>query len=226
MSNMGSRAVQYRAPQYDVDASQQTYLVQKLRPVRDPRTMPKVVGGPDWSPAASRVGKAFRVAAPHGATVRAGAALDSREVAVLAQDSLVEVIDATSDERRVRVEGVLRLPVRRVVLGARRLQSPREELVLRQAAAGPVVGAPLAAPLLRARLGRRALAGAGRPLAARRATSRSVASAWRRRRPLHYAKDWSGASRTAAARCPLPSYTSVYRTSSSAWATLKYYYTL
>ena len=74
---MVSRAVQYRAPQYDVDASQQTYLVQKLRPVRDPRTMPKVVGGPDWSPAASRVGKAFRVAAPHGATVRAGPALDS-----------------------------------------------------------------------------------------------------------------------------------------------------
>ena len=30
VSNMGSRAVQYRAPQYDVDASQQTYLVQKL----------------------------------------------------------------------------------------------------------------------------------------------------------------------------------------------------
>ena len=49
---MASRAVQYRAPQYDVDASQQTYLVQKLRPVRDPRTMPKVVGGPDWTPAA------------------------------------------------------------------------------------------------------------------------------------------------------------------------------
>ena len=51
----------YRPPQYDVDASQQTYLVQKLRPVRDPRTMPKVVGGPDWTPAASRVGKTFRV---------------------------------------------------------------------------------------------------------------------------------------------------------------------
>ena len=94
---MGSRAVQYRAPQYDVDASQQTYLVQKLRPVRDPRTMPRVIGGPDWSPAASRVGKAFRVAAPNGATVRAGAALDSREVAVLARDALVEVIDATAD---------------------------------------------------------------------------------------------------------------------------------
>ena len=80
---MGSRAVQYRAPQYDVDASQQTYLVQKLRPVQDPRAMPKVIGGPDWSPAASRVGKAFHVAAPNGATVRAGAALDSREVAGL-----------------------------------------------------------------------------------------------------------------------------------------------
>ena len=101
---MGSRAVQYRAPQYDVDASQQTYLVQKLEPVKDPRTMPRVIGGPDWSPAASRVGKAFRVAAPNGATVRAGAALDSREVAVLARDALVEVIDATADERRVRVE--------------------------------------------------------------------------------------------------------------------------
>ena len=81
----------YRPPQYDVDASQQTYLVQKLRPVRDPRTMPKVVGGPDWSPAASRVGKAFRIAAPNGATVRAGAALDSREVAVLARDALVDL---------------------------------------------------------------------------------------------------------------------------------------
>ena len=80
---MGSRAVQYRAPQYDVDASQQTYLVQKLRPVQDPRAMPRVIGGPDWSPAASRVGKAFRVAAPNGATVRAGAALDSREVCLL-----------------------------------------------------------------------------------------------------------------------------------------------
>ena len=104
MSNMGSHAVQYRAPQYDVDASQQTYLVEKLQPVKDPRTMPKVIGGPDWSPAASRVGKAFRVAAPNGATVRAGAALDSREVAVLARDALVEVVDATADERRVRVE--------------------------------------------------------------------------------------------------------------------------
>ena len=94
----------YRPPQYDADASRQTYLVQKLQPVKDPRTMPKVIGGPDWSPAASRVGKAFRVAAPHGATVRVGAALDSREVAVLARDALVEVIDATADERRVRVE--------------------------------------------------------------------------------------------------------------------------
>ena len=103
---MGSRAVQYRPPQYDVDASQQTYLVQKLRPVQDPRTMPKVIGGPDWSPAASRVGKVFRVAAPNGATVRAGPALDSREVAVLARDALVEVVDATPDERRVRVEAV------------------------------------------------------------------------------------------------------------------------
>ena len=101
---MGSRAVQYRPPQYDVDASQQTYLVQKLQPVKDPRTMPRVIGGPDWSPAASRVGKVFRVAAPNGETVRAGPALDSREVAALARDALVEVVDATADERRVRVE--------------------------------------------------------------------------------------------------------------------------
>ena len=36
--------------------------------------------------------------------MRAGAALDSREVAVLARDALVEVVDATPDERRVRVE--------------------------------------------------------------------------------------------------------------------------
>ena len=120
---MGSRAVQYRPPQYDVDADQQTYLVQKLRPVRDPRTMPKVVGGPDWTPAASRVGKTFRVAAPHGATVRAGAALDSREVAVLARDALVEVIDATSDER----DG---LPAPRTLEGLDHAAPPR--LVVRE----------------------------------------------------------------------------------------------
>ena len=89
---MGSRAVQYRAPQYDVDASQQTYLVQKLRPVRDPRTMPKVVGGPDWSPAASRVGKAFRVAAPHGAPVRAGR--DIRRGTGVARDELGDWVAA------------------------------------------------------------------------------------------------------------------------------------
>ena len=79
-------------------------VVQKLEPVKDPRTMPRVIGGPDWSPAASRVGKAFRVAAPHGATVRAGAALDSREVAVLARDALVEVVDATPDEQLQRAQ--------------------------------------------------------------------------------------------------------------------------
>lgn len=101
---MGSRAVQYRPPRYAVDAGQQTYLVESLQAVKDPSRMPRVVGGPDWLPASSKLGKTFRVAAQQGATMRQGEDLASGAVAVLAKDTLVEVVDASADEARVRVE--------------------------------------------------------------------------------------------------------------------------
>lgn len=96
--------MQYRPPRYAVDAGQQTYLVESLQAVKDPSRMPRVVGGPDWLPASSKLGKTFRVAAQKGATMRQGRDLASSAVAVLAKDTLVEVVDASEAETRVRVE--------------------------------------------------------------------------------------------------------------------------
>ena len=94
---MGSRAVQYRPPQYDVDASQQTYLVQKLQPVKDPRTMPKVVGG---RTGARRRRASARSSASRRRTARRSAPAGARLARGRGprQDALVEVVgrDVTS----------------------------------------------------------------------------------------------------------------------------------
>ena len=89
---------------HGLDVNKQVYIEQRMTIVKDPAKMPRIINDPDWEPETSRIGKKYRVIAKNGATVRAGVELTTEKVGMVDVDDVVEVIDATRDGARVRIE--------------------------------------------------------------------------------------------------------------------------